>query len=310
VPPDLTIVVLTRNSSERGLDAMAQAVAAAPGITVEEVFVDNGSSAEQVELLRAGRPGATVLPQPSNLGFAGGMNAGIAAAHGSFVLLLNDDAFFHDDGVARLMEHARDRPSTGVCGPKLLNRDGTQQLNAYRRAPDTLTVFFDFCFPLSALLYGGPLHPFVVPRSQYDRRRSVAHLMGAVLLVRREVFDDAGTLDETFAFYLEETEWQQRVVRAGWQIDLVPDAVATHWGGGGSSYAFASPTYLAGLDHLHRGRRRIRFAAIAGASISILATRIAELLRPGDERFPALREACGRAIRILVAQERAATARR
>jgi GT2 family glycosyltransferase len=312
VPPDLTIVVLMYNSSEISLQAMAQALAAAPQeAVIQEVFVDNGSAPVHAARLHAERPDAAVLVQDRNLGFAGGMNAGIAAARGRYVMLLNDDAFFHDDGVARLLAHMDAHPRTGVCGPKLLNRDGTQQLNAYRRPPNTLTVFFDFCFPLSALAYGRALHPYVLPRSRYDHSRPVGHLMGAVLLVRREVFDEAGKLDEAFPLYLEETEWQQRVARRGWRIDLVPDAVATHWGGTGSGgYAFANAHFLIGLDYMHHGSRRIRFAAIAGAAISVLAARVAELARPGDERFRKLREACTRAIRILVAQERAAMARR
>jgi GT2 family glycosyltransferase len=312
VQPDLTIVVLMYNSSEISLQAMDQAVASAPpDAVIEELFVDNASAPEHAARLHAERPNATVLVQDRNRGFAGGMNAGIAAARGRYVMLLNDDAFFDADGVARLLAHIEAHPRTGVCGPKLLNRDGSQQLNAYRRAPNTLTVFFDFCFPLSALLYGRALHPYVLPRSHYDRRRAVGHLMGAVLLVRREVFEDAGKLDEAFSFYLEETEWQQRVAQSGWRIELVPDAIATHWGGTGSGgYAFANPNFLAGLDYLHRGRRRVRFAAIAGAAISIVAARIAEIARPDDERFPRLREACTRAIRLLAAQERAAIARR
>jgi GT2 family glycosyltransferase len=301
--PALTIVVLTHNTTEMALKALADAVASAGSdLEVEEIIVDNGSRPDERETLAQGRSRAHLITQ-ENVGFARGMNAGMRAATGRYVLLLNSDAFVHDEAVARLVAYMEAHPRTGVCGPKLLNRDGTQQLNAYRRFPNTLTIFLDFCFPISWAMHGRALHPYVAPRSWYATARPVAHLMGALLVVRAATLRDVGLLDEGFFMYLEETQWQERIARAGWSIDLVPDAVATHWGGsateGGGGFAFAHGGYLPSLEH-YRGRKRsIRVAIRAGATISLIAARAAHVLSPNKRAWRGAIDAYASVIRAL-----------
>jgi N-acetylglucosaminyl-diphospho-decaprenol L-rhamnosyltransferase len=295
VAMDLSVVVVNYRTPELAARAMADARAACGGLDVEEILVDNGSG--DGAALRAGRPGATVLELGENRGFGAGVNAGLAAARGRHVLLVNSDAFCRGDAAAELVAHLDAHPRAGIAAPKVLNPDGSQQLNAYRRFPSALTVFLDYCFPLSAALYGGPLHPYVVPRARYDRPRAVAHVMGAALAVRREAAEQAGPFDERFFLYLEETEWQRRVAAAGWEIDLVPGAEVTHLGGASTGdYSFASEPFLASLERYHHGRPAVRRAAMAGAAISLATARVAQRLRPADPRFPALGDACRRAL--------------
>jgi GT2 family glycosyltransferase len=127
--------------------------------------------------------------------------------------------------------------------------------------------------------------------------------MGALLVVRAEMLEDAGLLDEGFFMYLEETEWQERIARAGWSIDLVPDAVATHLGGstteGGGGFAFAHSGYLASLEH-YRGRKRtIRLAIRAGATISLIAARAARVLSPNKRAWRGAIDAYASVLRAL-----------
>jgi GT2 family glycosyltransferase len=292
---DLSIVVVNFRTPDLAARAMADARASAGGLDAEEILVDNGSG--DGGALRAARPQATVLEVGENRGFGAGVNAGMAAARGRHVLLVNSDAFFHADGAARLVAHLDAHPEAGVAAPKVLNPDGSQQLNAYRRFPNAATVFLDYCFPLSAALYGGPLHPYVVPRSHYDRPRPVAHVMGCALAVRRAAADQAGPLDEQFFLYLEETEWQRRIADAGWQIHLDPGAEVTHLGGATTGdYSFAGDHFLDSLERYHHGHPGVRRAAMAGAAVSVAAARAAQRLRPADPRFPKLADACARAL--------------
>lgn len=298
---DLSIVVVDYQTPDLAVRAVADARASVGDLTVEEILVDNGSG--DAKLLRAQRPEATVLELTENRGFGAGVNAGLAAVRGRHALVLNPDAFCHGDAAARLVAYLDAHPRAAIAAPKLLHPDGTQQLNAYRRFPSTLTVFVDYCFPLSALLYGGPLHPYVLPRSAYAKPRPVAHVMGAALAVRMAAVADAGGLDEAFFLYLEETDWQRRIAAAGWEVHLVPGAVATHLGGASvGDYSFASEHFVASLERYHRGRERVRLAAIAGVGISLGAARAAQHARPRDRRFGRLADACSRALRGLRAR--------
>jgi GT2 family glycosyltransferase len=299
---DVSIVMVNFRTPDLALDALAAARSSAgSGLRVEEVIVDNGSADGSAEALRAGRPEAKVLALPENRGFAAGNNAGIAAARGRHLLLLNSDAFPIADALKRLVAYLDAHPRVGIAAPALHNRDRSHQLNASKRFPGALSVFVEFCFPLGQLLYGRRAHPMLVATRDYDRPRRIAHAMGAALLVRAQAARAVGALDEGFFLYLEETEWQRRFAGAGWEVHLVPDARMTHLTGqsGLPSHSFASAHYLTSLRRYHRNRGSVILAARAGAASSIVAARAAALARPHDQRFPALATACRQVLRRL-----------
>jgi N-acetylglucosaminyl-diphospho-decaprenol L-rhamnosyltransferase len=300
--PDVSVVMVNFRTAGLALEALAAARASAgPELVLEEVIVDNGSGDGSVEALRAGRPEAKLVALPENRGFAAGNNAGIAAAGGRHLLLLNTDAFPIGDALPRLVAYLDAHPRAGIAAPALVNRDGSRQLNASKRFPGAGSVFVDLCFPLGRALYGRRAHPMLVAARDYDAPRRIAHATGAALLVRAEAARDAGPLDEGFFLYLEETEWQRRFAPAGWEVHLVPAARVTHLGGqsGLPSHSFASEHYLASLRRYHRDGRRALWAARAGAAISVVAARAAAFARPGDPRFPALAAACRDVLRRL-----------
>jgi len=145
-----------------------------------------------------------------------------------------------------LIRHLRTETDVGVAVPQLVNVDGSRQPNTYRRFPNLVTLFVDFCIPVGYTLSHVPdLHPHVLPPSRIRTGARVAHATGAALAVRREAYEDAGPLDEGYFLYLEETEWLERVQRRGWAIELVPDAVVVHrTRGGGDAADVPSPHYL------------------------------------------------------------------
>jgi GT2 family glycosyltransferase len=172
-----------------------------------------------------------------------------------------------------------------VVAPALEYVDGTLQNNAYRRFPNAVTVFFDFCFPLGMLVQGRALDPHNLPNSRFDRPRRIAHATGAALLVRREAAEAAGPLDERFFLYYEETEWQRRIAERGWEIHLEPAARVRHIGGASSDGpAVASPHYIASVERYFSGAPAARRAMLGGARLSLAASRLRGALgRPGAE---------------------------
>jgi GT2 family glycosyltransferase len=159
------------------------------------------------------------------------------------------------------------------------------QVNAYKRLPSLLTLFFDFTAPLHPL-DGTRLHPHALPSARLARSGPVAHVMGAAMMVRREAADAAGQLDEEFFLYLEETDWQRRMAAAGGEIHLEPEATVIHMERGSSGHAVVSPHYLRSAQRYFGPRAR--GVMRAGARISVLSARAAGRLRPGDPRFAKL----------------------
>jgi N-acetylglucosaminyl-diphospho-decaprenol L-rhamnosyltransferase len=223
-------------------------------LRLETVVVDNASGDGSVERLRAALPAATVLAMPENRGFAAGVNAGFRHSAAELVVVLNPDTEVRPGALHALLAHLREHPCTGVVAPLLEGPDGRPMPNGYRRFPGLLTVGLDLCLPVGyALAHAPALHPYAMSPAALRAGARPAHVCGAALAIRRRAYLEAGPLDEGFFLYLEETEWQQRVARYGWAIEIVPAARALHLVRGGGEEALApSPHFVtSALRYLH-----------------------------------------------------------
>jgi GT2 family glycosyltransferase len=264
---DLSAIVVTYNSRALTL-ACAQSVAAEQArspYTVELLVVDNGSTDGTAAALRAAVPQARVLVQPTNLGFAGGNNAGLAAAHGRYLLLLNSDTEVQSGALDTLIAFMDAHPEAGACGPMLLNPDGSLQPTG-RALPTLGSLLVDMTrlYKLQRReLYGQH-------RRDYRQVAAVGELSAAALLVRRTVYAQVGGLDTQFFFYYEDVDWCKRIGDAGWRIYYVPQAhVMHHWQG--TSRTVSTLAYRAGQDSLRRYFRKHHGRAAAWA-VQLLLT--------------------------------------
>jgi N-acetylglucosaminyl-diphospho-decaprenol L-rhamnosyltransferase len=219
--PDVSVVVVTYNALpwiERSLRSV--------GGASELIVVDHGSTDGTLELVRERFPRARIIEQ-ENRGFGGGNNAGMRAASSDYVLLLNPDAWFLDDGFDRLASFAEAHSEAGIVGPKLLHPDGSLQ-RSVRGFPTPWRIATEFFFlrklaPRSRLLnafHGGPADH----ESVYDAE----WLGGACLLVRSEALAAVGGFDEDFFLFSEEVDWCYRFREQGWRVLFFPGAEVVH----------------------------------------------------------------------------------
>jgi GT2 family glycosyltransferase len=219
----VSVVVVTWNAAEH-VERCLESVRGH-----ETIVVDNGSADGTVALVRERFPDAVVIEQ-ENKGMGGGNNAGIRAATGTYVLLLNSDAWAVGDAVDRLSVFADAHPRAAVFGPRLVNPDGSLQRSV--RGDPTLWRLATEYFFLRKL---GPrteaFNAFYGGGFAHDEPRRVESLYGAALLVRREAIDEVGLFDESFFMFSEETDWLYRFRQAGWEVWFTPDAEVVHLGG-------------------------------------------------------------------------------
>ena len=243
---DLAIVIVNYRSGDDVLRALASVDAAAGELQLERVVVDNASGDGSAEAIAAARPDVELVRNDSNRGFAAGVNSGFRAGSAPLVLLLNPDTIVEPGSLRALVEHLRANPRTGVAAPLLVHPDGSPQPNGYRRFPNLWTLFAEFCIPVSYAFALVPVpHPHNLSPGALAAGPRVAHAYGAALAIRREAYEQAGPFDEGFFLYLEETEWQERVGKAGWAIEIVPAARIVHFvRGGGESAEVPSEHYL------------------------------------------------------------------
>jgi N-acetylglucosaminyl-diphospho-decaprenol L-rhamnosyltransferase len=171
--------------------------------------------------------GVRVLENPRPLSFAANVNVGIAATTGEYVAVANPDAVPDPGSVAALAAFAEAHPRCGIAGPRLLWPDGRVQPSR-RRFP---TVG-------GTLVRRTPLR-LVFPPLERQRRHygldeatdepvEAEWLLGAFLLMRREMLDGLGGWDGRYRHYCEDIDLAYRAWKAGWERWYVPQAIVRH----------------------------------------------------------------------------------
>ena len=219
-------------------------------LTTEIIVVDNASTDGSVDMVRAEFPGVHVIVNAVNRGYAGGNNDGIAAAAGRYILILNPDTRVLGDALPAMVAYADARPGVGALGPQLLNPDGSVQ-SSRRRFPTLVTALFESTWLQSLAPRSVLNHYYLLDRAD-DAIQEVDWLTGACLLVRRQVIQQVGGLDEDFFMYSEELDWCRRIRQSGWQIVYLPSAQIVH-------YVAKSSDQVVAQRHIYFQTSKVRY---------------------------------------------------
>jgi N-acetylglucosaminyl-diphospho-decaprenol L-rhamnosyltransferase len=235
---ELSIVIVNWNGLDLLLKCLESIRTFPPKTDYEIIVVDNAStdgSVEWLQLAAARDARLKVIENKENLGFSKANNLAFASSRSQFLLLLNSDTEVKAGAIDRLLDTIKADPKIGACGPKLLNSDGSLQVSVWPNPPT----------PWELLLNGLRLYK-LLPKSKrgdwllgshwdHSERREVPFLSGAALLVRREVIESVGGLDESYHMYHEDVEWCLRMSRGGWKLVFEPAAEVIHYGGQSAS---------------------------------------------------------------------------
>jgi hypothetical protein len=197
-----------------------------PPKNVEVLIVDNASNDGTPSMLKQEFPWVTVIESEHNLGFAGANNLGISQSSGKYILLLNPDTILLDGALETLLQFMVANSAAGAAGSRLLNPDHTLQMSCYP-FPTLVREFWRLLH--LDVLYSLALYP--VKEWPTDAPREVDVLQGAALMVRRDIVQRIGLLDEAYFMYTEEVDWCRRIKEAGWQNYWVPASRVVHFGG-------------------------------------------------------------------------------
>jgi len=224
-----SVVIVNYNVREHVLACLTSIAEScrSSGLNAEVIVVDNASSDGSVDAIQQQFPWARVIALPENRGYAAGVNAGIRAAHGAFIIVLNPDTRIVGDALAQLVATLRDHPDVGVVGPQLRYPDGRIQPSR-RRFPTLLTALLESTVIQDYWRNNRVLRRYYMADFSDAEPHDVDWLVGACLGVRRQVIEQVGGMDERFFLYSEEVEWCWRIRRAGWRIVYEPRAVIVH----------------------------------------------------------------------------------
>lgn len=221
--PFLTVVVLTYNTRNLVLQCLSNFYDRAICLKWQIVVVDNGSTDDTARALTEKFPAVELLRSERNLGFAGGINLGLRRAVGQVIVLINSDVLASAETLQGAAEALLAQPRVGALSPLLRTPDGKPQAFAFG---DDQTPGYLFRRGLKALLGLGPMH-------QWDVKAplEVDWVSGACMLVRREVVEQVGLLDDQFFLYFEDNDWCLRIRKAGWRILYDSRFKVIHLGG-------------------------------------------------------------------------------
>lgn len=223
--PDLSIIVVSHQGREKVLQVLRAAHAGVGPIDVEWFLVDSGSTDGTPEAVEAEFPELPVIRRP-NIGFAAGNNIALAQARGRHVLLLNPDMEIVSGTLAELVAEMDAHPEVGIGSTITYYPDGRLH-ETMRRFPSPGRQLGE-ALMLTRLPVLKKLQEEESRTELYEIERSADWLAGGFLIVRREVLDQVGGLDERFFLFSEETDWCRRVHTAGWDIRHFPTMRLTH----------------------------------------------------------------------------------
>ena len=210
----LSVVIVSWNG-RRYLPECLDALLPQLPADAEVILVDNGSTDGTTAWLRAAYPAVRLIGLPENLGFAGGVNAGLRAARGELLLLLNNDAFAEPGFIAALLDALERCPETGAASATLTfaHRPDLVASAGIRVRRDGLAL--DLWAGLQVAELPDAAQPIMGPS-------------GGAALYRRALLEDVGLMEPGYFNYLEDADLAWRALLRGWRSVVVPKARARH----------------------------------------------------------------------------------
>ena len=258
---DVIVVIVAFNSARTITGLLDSIPPAAPGLHVEVVVVDNGSSDDTVATARA-HGGCTVV-EGTNVGYSAGLNLGVASSPSAdYVLLLNPDTVLIAGAVTALVEAAR-RTSPGIVVPQIRTPEGELD-HTLRREPTILR----------AVGLNGTGRPTfseaVAADAAYAEAQVVDWAVGAAMLISMDCYQALDGWDESFFLYSEETDFCLRARDAGYPTTYEPTALVVHVGGGSGRNDWTHSMQIVNKVRLY-ARRHGRVAGSAYWAVTVLS---------------------------------------
>lgn len=213
--PGLMSVIIPNWNGRRFLPVCLDALQRQTYQPMEVLIVDNASTDGSQALIRRDYPWVTLIELPENRGFTGACNAGLEAAHGEYLALLNNDTEVEPDWAGAVVDAFQRHPEIGSVASKMLLFDQRDRIHT---AGDYFTVDGR----------AGNRGVWQPDSGQYDREEYVFSACGGSSVYRRALLDQVGLLDDDFFFSLEDVDLGWRAQLAGWRSLYTPSAIVYH----------------------------------------------------------------------------------
>ena len=235
---DLSVVIITYNSSQYISECLRSVLLELGNRKSEIILIDNNSDDNSLELVTKFSESelpenitVRIIANDVNSGYAPAINQGMKNSSGEYLLLLHPDVNIREKSLNIMLNTLNEDSSLGMVAPQFLFPDGSIQPSC-RRFPNYSSVIYEALgltnlFSSSKTFNGWKMGDF-----DHSSRREVDQPMSACVLLKREVLDQVGLMDEQFVMFFNDVDWCKRIKDAGWKIVFNPDATVKHVLGG------------------------------------------------------------------------------
>ncbi len=226
----LSIIIVNWNTEHLLDECLASIYQETKDIDFEIFVVDNASSDSSARTIREKYPAVRLIENKENRGFAAANNQAIKQASGKYILLLNPDTVVLNSALPKAIKVLEANPNVGILGAKTYNKDMSQQ-KTIRKNPALATQLI-FPRKMKQIFPNWKaLKDYYKNDFNYGAESFVEQIQGSFMLVKKEIFQKIGLLDEKFFIWFEEVDFCLRARRAGYKIIYSPEASIIHYGG-------------------------------------------------------------------------------
>ena len=235
---DLSIIIVNYNGTgfiEGCLGSMLDhSGTAGSGLSYEAIVVDNASrdqSPDYIGRFCKKHDGFQLIENTENMGFGAASNTGAFKASGRFLLFLNPDCRLLEGGIDRVIKYYGEVKNMGALGVRMLDRDGGLQLSC-RAFPSIIRQFYESYFLYRIFKKSRIFGSYFMTWWDHRTNREADWLSGSFILIKKQIFEEAGGFDNDYFMYSEDTDLCRRLYRKGFRNHYYPGYCVEHADGG------------------------------------------------------------------------------
>ncbi len=225
----LSVIILNYNVRYFLEQCIQSVLQATKDLNAEVIVVDNASADDSCAMVREKFPQVTLIANTDNKGFPKGNNQGVAVASGEYVCILNPDTVVAEDTFVKALDFAEKKEHCGIVGVKLIDGTGNFLPESKRGIPTPWVAFTKFSglHKLSSKLFG----KYYASHLSQNENGKVDILVGAFMLMKKEVYEQVGGFDETYFMFGEDVDLSYTVQKAGYENYFFSETTVIHYKG-------------------------------------------------------------------------------
>ena len=196
--------------------------AAIETIDAEIIVIDNNSPDDSCDMVKQLFPSVTLIENKENFGFSKGNNIGVNKAKGQYLCILNPDTVVAEDTFTKLIDFADSKSNLGIIGCQLIDGKGKYLPESKRNIPTPKVAFKKIL---------GDDKAYYANQVEVNAIGEVDILVGAFMLIKKEVYDAVGGFDEDYFMYGEDIDLSYKILKQGYSNYYYGKTTVIHFKG-------------------------------------------------------------------------------